>query len=186
MVREILETALIAGVMYAVISAAIGRFEVQQVSMEPSFYAGQRVVVMRWERLITPLLARIARAEDGQTAVTSVFRRGQVVVFYSTPSHDETPLVKRVIGVPGDEVVIRDDRVWINGQALDEPYVHGLPTDCRRYCGPLVLGAGQYFVMGDNRTHSGDSRAFGPVAEDEIIGRVLLRYWPLDALQLYL
>jgi signal peptidase I len=184
-VREIIETALVAALLYVLVSAAFGRFEIQQVSMEPTFHAGQRVIVIRWERLLAPIWAEIARAEDGQTSAPFAFKRGQVVVFYPDSLHDGTPLVKRVIGVPGDEVAIARGQVWINGQRLDEPYVHGLPTDCTRFCGPRVLGPDQYYMMGDNRPQSGDSRSFGPVAEDEIIGRVVLRYWPLDSAEFY-
>ena len=184
-VREIIETVLVAALLYAVVSTAFGRFEIQQVSMEPTFHAGQRVIVIRWERLLAPVLAEVAHAEDGQTSAPFAFRRGHVVVFYPDPLHEGTPLVKRVIGVPGDEVAIARGQVRINGQRLDEAYVHGLPTDCTRYCRPLVLGPGQYFMLGDNRPQSGDSRSFGPVAEDEIIGHVVLRYWPLDSVEFY-
>jgi signal peptidase I len=153
--------------------------------MEPTFHAGQRVIVIRWERLLAPVLAEIAHAEDGQSSAPFAFKRGQVVVFYPDTLHQGTPLVKRVIGVPGDKVVMSRGQVSINGQPQDEPYVHGLPTGCTRYCGPLLLGPGQYFMMGDNRPQSGDSRSFGPVAEDEIIGHVVLRYWPLDSAEFY-
>ena len=184
-VREIVETLLWSAVLYAILSALIGRFVIQQVCMEPTFHAGQRVIVVQWEQLLSPWLTGIAHAEDGRAGMPFALQRGQVAVFYPTSAHEGTPLIKRVIGLPGDTLTIQNNQVWINGEKLSELYVHGLPTSCTNYCGPLTLGPGQYFMMGDNRTNSQDSRAFGPVAEADMVGRVVLRYWPLDALAYY-
>lgn len=100
-------------------------------------------------------------------------------------AHEGIPLIKRVVGVPGDTLTIANGQVSVNGAQLAEPYVYGAPTNCAQYCGPLVPEAGQYFVMGDNRINSYDSRNFGPVAEEDIIGHVILRYWPLDVMEVY-
>jgi len=86
-------------------------------------------------------------------------------------------LIKRVVGLPGETLEIRRGVVLINGQALDEPFV--LLPDSTTY-GPITLGPDSYFVMGDNRSNSNDSRAFGPVHRNAIVGRAWLRYWPLD------
>lgn len=88
-------------------------------------------------------------------------------------------LVKRVIGVPGDEVEIKDGFVFINGEQLDEPYLE-VPTGAKSLEYPLTVEDGFYFCLGDNRTVSYDSRDFGPVPIEKIEGKVLFRFWPLN------
>jgi len=185
--REIVQTALQAAVLYLVLSTLIGRFEIRQISMEPTFHAGQRVVVSRWERLVAPWLsgAAIAHAEGNQPIEPLGLQRGHVVVIAPSPERGSESLIKRVIGLPGDTLSISGGGVWINGSLLDEPYVHGLPTTCWNTCQPLRLAPGMYFVMGDNRPNSLDSRSFGPVPGKDIVGRVVLRYWPLNAIEYY-
>jgi signal peptidase I len=87
----------------------------------------------------------------------------------------EVPLIKRVIGLPGETVEIREGRVWVNGQALDEAYL--APVTQQDY-GPLTVPQGHVFVMGDNRNYSNDSRFFGPVPVSQIWGRAWISYWP--------
>ena len=98
-------------------------------------------------------------------------------------------LIKRIIGMPGDEISLKDGAVYINGKQLDEPYVrrstarpspsepfaNGLPWSLQQ---PYKVPAGSYFVMGDNRTDSGDSREFGPVPRGQFVGQAFARYWP--------
>ncbi len=183
--REVIETVFISLVLYFLVSAIVGNFEVRQVSMEPNLHEGQRVLVSRWGHW-SLWLADVAQAADSQAgAGPALFERGQIVVFQPVAGPGDIPLIKRVIGLPGDEVLVRDGQVWLNGERLDEPYLNGLPTGCRRYCGPLVVPPGHYFVMGDNRPNSFDSRGFGPVNQEQIIGRVVLRYWPPDAARFY-
>jgi len=102
--------------------------------------------------------------------------RGQVVVL-SSPV-DGTVVVKRIIGLPGETIEVREGTVYINGEALDEPYVNEAP----RYSGTWTLGVDQYFVLGDNRNQSYDSADYGAVSRDHMQGVVKLRLWPLDAL----
>ncbi len=115
--------------------------------------------------------------------------RGDIVVFH--PPFAGPVLIKRIIGMPGDTISLRDDAVYINGHKLNEPYVrtvagkpepsdpfdNGLPWSLQT---PYKVPAGNYFVMGDNRTDSGDSREFGPVPRGQFVGRAFARYWPLD------
>jgi signal peptidase I len=104
--------------------------------------------------------------------------RGDVIVLDSPTTPDEL-LIKRVIGLPNENVVIRDGRVYINGRRLDESYV-------KEYCtylscnGEWQLGPDEYFVLGDNRSHSLDSHEFGPVPASSIKGIARVRYWPPD------
>jgi signal peptidase I len=106
-------------------------------------------------------------------------------VVFNPPNGEGDALIKRVIAIPGDQVELRDGAVWVNGQLLDEPYVNGQVTSCNSACSPLQLKAGAYFLMGDNRSSSLDSRSFGPVHAERIVGRVVMRYWPLDQVEVY-
>ena len=98
------------------------------------------------------------------------------------PRDESRDFVKRVIGVPGDKLEIRDGRVFLNDRALQESYVLG-PSNCSfpRTC-EIRLKDGEYFVLGDNRPASNDSRDWGPVHLDNIIGRVWVSYWPFSEL----
>jgi len=113
--------------------------------------------------------------------------RGDVVVFKS-PSNPSKDFVKRIIGLPRDRVELSQGFIYINGHVLNEPY---LPVSFRTTGKRLVpegeefvVPRDEYFVLGDNRSHSSDSREFGTIPEASIIGRVWLRYWPLDKFSL--
>jgi signal peptidase I len=175
---------MMAVTLYAIISTVIARYQVLNISMEPNFHEGQLVVVDRLDSLLPSWLNGVAHAEGNSPGAFSIQKRGQVVVFYPTALHEGTPLIKRVIGVPGDILEITNGKVFSDKEQLAEPYLYGLPTTCSRYCS-LVLRSGQYFVMGDNRPYSLDSRTFGPVDEENIVGHVVLRYWPLDRIEFF-
>ncbi len=104
--------------------------------------------------------------------------RGDVVVF-RYPRDPSKSYIKRVIGVAGDRVEISDGRVYVNGQRLAEPYVPGEFRDERSY-EPTVVPPHSYFVLGDHRNRSSDSREFGPVAENYIYGKAVFVYWPVE------
>jgi signal peptidase I len=91
-------------------------------------------------------------------------------------------LVKRIVGLPGEVVEIREGIVLIDGERLPEPFPH---DPSYQTMAPMRLGPLQYFVLGDNRDNSNDSRAFGPVDRTSIVGRVWLRYWPLDQVKYF-
>jgi signal peptidase I len=121
-------------------------------SMEPTIHSGQEVAIER------------VRASD--------LSRGDIIVFANPSNRSGESLLKRVIGLPGEEVEIEDGRVFINGQLLEEPYVKAF---CQIGCdGHWTLGNDQYFVLGDNRRNSYDSHSFGPIGADLILYRVLL------------
>ena len=86
--------------------------------------------------------------------------------------------LKRVVGLAGEEVRLEDGLLYVDGAALDEPYLGGLPPTLGLGTRTWRLEPGEYFVMGDNRAHSTDSREYGPVKADMLVGRVVLRYWP--------
>lgn len=108
--------------------------------------------------------------------------RGDIVVFEKPPGEggDIDDLIKRAIGLPGETIEGRDGHVLIDGEVLDEPYLdEGVVTGD---FGPVEVGEGQLFMMGDNRENSRDSRFFGPIAEELVVGRAFLRVWPPGAL----
>ncbi|MCB9449857.1 MAG: signal peptidase I [Anaerolineaceae bacterium] len=159
--RELLDTLVLIAMIYTLVNLASGRYVVEGASMQPNFATGQVLIVSRVHYLLS----------DPQ--------RGDIVVFHP-PGYPltESPYIKRVIGTPGDTVEIRDREVYVNGVQLDEPYINEpCGSSCRDNI--WVLGADQYFVMGDNRNHSSDSRAFRtPVTREAIIGKAFIRYWP--------
>jgi signal peptidase I len=117
-------------------------------------------------------------------------RRGDIVVF-KYPDEPERDFIKRVIGLPGETLELRNKKVYVNGQPLDEPYVHFLEPahhaqevtsfDVRERYGPVTVPAGQYFVMGDNRDNSQDSRYWGFLPRGYIKGKALMIYWSYDS-----
>ena len=108
-------------------------------------------------------------------------QRGQVVIF-KAPNNPDIDYIKRIIGLPGERVMIRNGNVYINAQILDEPY---LVDKTNLFSGSsmkegieITVNEDFYFVMGDNRPHSSDSREFGPIPKSSIIGKAFMRYWP--------
>jgi len=107
--------------------------------------------------------------------------RGDIALFENQQG-EEDPLIKRVIGLPGERLELRDGQVFIDGDALEEPYLErdackpGYPKTC--FFGPVTIPRNHYFMMGDNRTNSLDSRFFGPVPEKDVVGEALVRFWP--------
>ena len=92
-------------------------------------------------------------------------------------------LVKRIVGLPGEVVEIIEGRVYVNGALIDESFPHDLLAIDNM--APITLAPLHYFVLGDNRSNSNDSRSFGPVHRDDMVGRVWLRYWPLNQVRLF-
>jgi signal peptidase I len=183
--REVLETLALTALIFALVSSAFQTFKVEGRSMEPTLYDGQYLVINKaaYWKIEPNSLGRMA----GLTAGTgfpeegvSVFgepQYGDIIVF-KFPRDLSRPFIKRVIGRPGDTVEIRNGRVLINGEPLDEPYQKDVP---RYQVGPEQVPARHYFVLGDNRNNSSDSHVWGMVPEDNILGKAAVRYWPLLA-----
>ena len=158
---EFIQTALLALVLYFAVNLVTERIRVEGISMEPTLHDGQFVVVNR--------LAY--RWQDP--------KRGDVVVFYY-PLDPTRRFIKRVIGLPGDIVVVKYSQVSVNNVLVDEPYI----TDPPIYDGEWRLGPSEVFVLGDNRNWSSDSHKWGPLPMVEIIGKAVLVYWPPDTIGL--
>ena len=155
---EIVDTILPALVIAVLINLFVAQGTwVHGQSMEPNLHTDQRLIV---EKVSYPLRGP---------------RRGDIVVVLVEGY--EVPPIKRVIGLPGETVEIREGHVWVDGRTLDESYL----ADIRQHdYGPYTVPVGHVFVMGDNRNVSGDSRLFGSVPLSNVWGRAWLSYWPLD------
>lgn len=129
---------------------------------------------------------------DKLTPRWAPYSRGDVVVIDPPADYAFSrgvPFIKRVIGLPGDRVELRDGRVLVNGTVLEEPYVFSeggvqQPTDPTGGGSEWLVPQGQLLVMGDHRGASADSRVFGPVEITHVLGRAWLRYWPIDSFEI--
>jgi signal peptidase I len=158
-VGTILPAVLIALLIHVFLAQAT---RVYGQSMQPNLHTNERLVV-----------EKLGYRFHGP-------RRGDVVVLHD-PSGGSELLIKRVIGLPGERVTIADGRVFIDGVELEEPYLDQETEGSGR---SWMVPPLQVFVMGDNRQASRDSRSFGTVGRDQIIGRALFRYWPLDQIDI--
>ena len=135
-------------------------------------------VVVRGGSMLPGLAPGDYLAVDRLAYVLAEPGRGDVVVFRGRDGM-KARQIKRVIGLPGEVVRLAEGRVWVDGVELDEPYVEGLPRTTGLQEREWTVGAGEVFVMGDNRPASTDSRDHGPVPRARMEGRAWLRYWPL-------
>ena len=155
---ELIQTALIALILFIVVNLVTARIRVEGISMEPSLHDGEFVVVNRLAyRWLEP-------------------KRGDVVVFYF-PLDPSRRFIKRIIGLPGDQVAIRDGQVFVNDLLIEEPYI----ASTTQYDGEWEINPYEIFVLGDNRNNSSDSHRWGPLPMNEVIGKAVLVYWPPDS-----
>jgi signal peptidase I len=157
--RELLEAVLPALVIVLVVNIFLAQAtRVEGQSMDPNLRDNERLIIEKVSYRFQPP------------------QRGDIVVL-RRPQRSVDPLIKRVVGLPGETVAIHDAMVYINGDPLTESY---LDQPTWGSMAPVVVPEGHVFVMGDNRRSSNDSRAFGVVSLDDIVGRAWLRYWPPD------
>ena len=165
-IMEILETVVFIGSLFIVIYLFIAQpNQVKGESMMPTFQNGNYSFTSKVTyKLRNP-------------------QRGDVIVFHS-PGNPDIEYIKRVIGLPGDTVLLKNTEVFVNGRKLNEPYTSDitlpLPNGYAQEDVPISVPEDYYFVMGDNRPHSSDSRDFGPITYESIIGQVFYRYFPTD------
>ena len=154
-VMDLFETIGLALILFFAINAVSARVRVDGFSMMPTLHDSEFVLVNK-----------LAYRTGSPT-------RGDIIVFRSVSTPD-LDLIKRVIGLPGDKVLIRGGRVIVNGQTLDEPYIAAAPN----YDGEWLVPSGYLFVLGDNRNDSSDSHVWGYLPIQNVIGKALLIYWP--------
>lgn len=152
---DIVETLILAIVLFFGINAVSARVRVDGVSMRPTLENGEFV-------LVNKMSYRFGNVD-----------RGDIIVFHF-PVNPNEELVKRVIGLPGDHVSIQAGVVYVNGQVLNESYIADVPS----YSGEWDVTEGQFFVLGDNRNNSNDSKDWGLLPFDKIVGKAVLIYWP--------
>lgn len=163
---EIVKTVVMAGILSFGIRTFVAEARyIPSSSMEPTLQINDRLIIEK-------MTYRFRQPE-----------RGEIIVFDATEAIQELgwsgAFIKRVIGLPGDEVLVRNGSVEINGQVLREPYIQEAPN---YNFGPVVVPENSYLVLGDNRNNSSDSHVWGFVPDENIIGRATVRFWPFDRL----
>jgi signal peptidase I len=186
--REYFESIVIAVILALFIRTfVVQAFKIPTGSMEENLLIGDHLLVNKF--VFGP---SETGAERTLLPVGTIKRRDIIVFKY--PEDPERDFIKRVIGLPGETVEVREKKVYINGTALDEPYVHFLAPpsapselhevtsfDVRERFGPVTVPADQYFMMGDNRDNSADSRYWGFLRRDYVKGKALVIYWSYQA-----
>lgn len=167
---DFLETIVVALSIFVVIYLFIVQpHEVKGNSMEPNFHNN--------EYILTDKISYRFREP----------KRGEVIIF-KAPRNQEVDYIKRVIALAGDRIKVEKGFVYVNGEKLDESYLKDTTSlfsgSFMQEGGEILVGNDEVMVLGDNRPHSSDSREFGPVPQNLIIGRAILRYWPLTAVGL--
>ena len=186
-IGDLLETVAIALLIFVVLHSSIGNYRVEKSSMENTLLPRDRLVV---DRLAYFYLD--AGQIDNSIPVFDVWDEGRLffplrtpkredIVVFNFPNDPNRDFVKRIIGLPGEMVSIKNGEVFIDGLGLDEPYISAKDSD---YMKPILVPQNSYFVLGDNRHASSDSRHWGSVSIDQIVGKVVMRYWPMSQFSL--
>ncbi len=180
--REYFETIAIAVVLALFIRTwVVQAFKIPTGSMENNLLIGDHLLVNKF--VFNPLLTG-----DEFLTPTGEVQRGDILVF-KFPEDPERDFIKRVIGLPGETLEVRDKHVFIDGHAIEEPYLEdqkpsfgfgGLAMDRRDNYGPIAIPDAHYFMMGDNRDNSQDSRFWGPLPHAYVKGKAFVIYWSFD------
>ena len=157
-VREIVETLLLTLFIFWIVNSATGRYRVEGHSMMPSLKEGEYLIVNKLSYYL----------DEPQ--------RGDIIVLHF-PRDREREYIKRIIGIPGDHIEIGNGQVKVNGVVLQEPYINGVATYRQ---GTWIVPADQFFVMGDNRNNSSDSRAWSFLPRSDVVGKAWLIYWGVE------
>ena len=182
--REVIEAVLLAVVVFMLLQTTVRNFKVDGFSMDPTLENGQYLLVNRLVYLriemdrFSSIVPFWQAEEDSVRYAIHPPERGEVIVFEFPdviPSNPKRDFVKRVIGLPGETIEVKDGVPFVDGVVLEEPY---LTTKDHSNVRKVELGAGEYYVIGDNRAHSNDSRSWGAVPEENLRGKVWMIYWP--------
>lgn len=186
--RDVLETLVLTAVIFVIVQSVVKNFRVEGTSMEPTLHNDEFLLVDKavyWS--VAPSIAqRIVPDVHPPAGSSRVFlfhgpRRGDIVVF-RYPRDPSRDFIKRVIGLPGDVVEVRGEKVYVNGKPLNEPYILSPP---HYTMSPIRVPPDEYFVLGDNRNDSSDSHVWGTVPWYDIVGQAWVSYWPLGDWQFF-
>lgn len=186
--HDIVETIVLTIVIFLLVQSVVKNFRVEGSSMEPTLHDGEFLLVDKavyWS-VGSAVAQRVAPNGVGQESSGRRFifhppQRGDIIVF-RFPDDPSRDFIKRVIGVPGDTVAVKDGVVYVNGRPMEEPYIMAPP----QYTMPAErVPNGEYFVLGDNRNNSSDSHVWGLVPYGNIIGQAWVSYWPLGDWQFF-
>lgn len=179
---ELLQTVILTLVIFLGVRSVVQNFRVEGASMEPTLTTGQYLLINKAAYFHVdgnPMEHLVPTSHQGSSAyILGGPQRGDIVVFRA-PTQPDKDFIKRVIGLPGDTVLIKNGQVSVNGERLDEPYIHFPASYTYPFDGqPKQVPDGTYFVLGDNRPNSSDSHLgwFVPVAN--LVGRAWISYWP--------
>ncbi|MGC4191041.1 MAG: signal peptidase I [Thermomicrobiales bacterium] len=185
LIREVVELAVVVLVVFFGLRLVLMPYAVDGASMNPFLADGEHLFVNRLAYAdvnVTSWMNVIPGIDVGKGDTLSFGQpnRGDIVVL-NPPVNSDSPYVKRVIALPGETVSFHDGIVFVDGQPLTEPYIDGAITFCNnaQWCS-LTVPANSVYVLGDNREHSSDSRAFGPVKISAVVGKVFFTNWPMD------
>ncbi len=188
--REIIEALILAAVVFMLLQTTVRNFKVDGSSMDPTLEDGQYLLVNRLVYLNIEMdrLAKIVpfwQADEGSSRkAIHAPERGEVIVFEfpdRNPNNLRKDFVKRVVGLPGETIRMFDGVVFVNEEELVEPY---LAEKDHSNAAELTLGEWEYYVLGDNRDHSNDSRSWGAVPDANLRGKVWMVYWPARGIQI--
>ncbi|HVB62738.1 MAG TPA: signal peptidase I [Ktedonobacteraceae bacterium] len=160
--REIVETVALTLIIFVVIHFAVQSYRISGPSMQPGLQNNEYVLVNKIAYIFHPP------------------ERGDIIVFHY-PLDTTRDFIKRVIGLPGDTITVNSNTVWVDGVKLNEPYVS---AESNSEGQTWKVPQGDYFVMGDNRPISDDSRTWGFVPQSDLVGKVVLLYWPISGFKL--
>jgi signal peptidase I len=178
--HQVLAIVLIAIGVFLLSQATVQNYEVKGSSMEPSFEHGQRL-------LVNKAVYHFREPQRGEVIVFqppggSIPNFTEHIIALFTRKQSDIPLIKRIIALPGDTIEIKEGKVYVNGQAIDEPYIKAAPSYTMTI---REIPEGEYFALGDNRNNSYDSHSWGTLPQENIIGKVWISIWPPGTIPSY-
>lgn len=170
-INELSESLLLGILFFILLNLTLQNYEVVGDSMVPNYNQGDRLLLLKFSYLKNPNSDEYIKPFNP--------KRGDVVVF-NYPNNPERKFIKRVIGIPGDTIEISKGKIYLDDSRINESYLDNDKYKDLSDFGPVTISTGHVFVLGDNRWVSNDSRNWGELSYDYIIGEPMIKYWPLN------